>query len=111
MNNSFYKFMDEWCNLVFPKNENLYKRELLLEKVGQKLIVPLPLSVRPIATTLATDLVPVEPLNLPTGTIFYIDYNSEREDLYNRVLLIETYKKPIRRSRRGGRGGGRKVYR
>ena len=107
---SAHKALSNWTDLVHPKNENVYKRELLIEKTAFCIEVGafiLPVARRVMANTIGNDLVAVQPLELPTGMLHYIDYNIERKDLYKRVLLIETYKKPkSRRSRRGGRRFG-----
>ncbi len=49
---------------------------------------------RPIfARTLAQDLVSVQPLDLPTGLLFYMEPNTlYREDVFKRVVLFEKYK-------------------
>lgn len=103
MNNSIYKFMDEWCNLVYPKKENLYKRKLLVEKViHNRVIFPF---VRAAANLVSDSLATVQPLEAPTGTLFYMDYNNNSN---KRMLLIETRRK---RRRKGRRNEGRKIYR
>lgn len=105
---SAHKALSNWTDLVFPKNENVYKRELLIEKTDLCIKVGefrFPVARRVMANTIGNDLVAIQPLGLPTGMLHFIDYNTEREDLYERVLLVETYKKP--RSR-GGRRGGRR---
>jgi len=51
----------------------------------------LPLVKRVFAQTIASELVSVQPMSLPTGLLFYMD-TPEREDVYTRVVLIEKYK-------------------
>ena len=104
-----HKALSRWYELVFPKNENIYKRELLIEKKSFCIDVgalTFPVVRRVMANTIGNNLVSVQPMGLPTGMLHFIDYNTEREHLYKRVLLIETHKKP--KSRRGRRGGGRR---
>ena len=106
---SVHKALSRWYELVHPKNENIYKRELLIEKKSfciEAGTFTFPVARRVMANTIGNDLVSVQPMELPTGTLHYIDYNIEHEDLYKRVLLIETYKKP--KSRRSRRRGGRR---
>ena len=105
---SVYNALSRWRELVHPKNENIYKRELLIEKKSFCIEVgafTFPVARRVMANTIGNDLVSVQPMELPTGTLHYID-STEHEDLYKRVLLIETYKKP--KSRRSRRRGGRR---
>ena len=100
---SVYNALSRWRELVHPKNENIYKRELLIEKKSFCIEVgafTFPVARRVIANTIGNDLVSVQPMELPAGILHY------HEDLYKRVLLIETYKKP--KSRRSRRRGGRR---
>ena len=103
---SVYNALSRWHELVYPKNENIYKRELLIEKIQSFCIedgtFTFPIARRVMASTIGNDLVYVQPMELPAGILHYHEY----EDLYKRVLLIETYKKPL--SRRGRRRGGRR---
>lgn len=93
--------MNEWYDLVYPKKENLYKRKLIVEKVRHNInIFPF---TRAITASLINDsLVPVRPLEAPTGTLFFMDYNDNSNA---RMLLIE------RRRRRKRGNEGRKIYR
>lgn len=105
---SVHKALSKWYELVYPKNKNIYKRELLIEKKFciEAGAFTFPVARRVMANTIGNDLVSVQPLELPTGTLHYVDCNIERKDSYKRMLLIETYKKP--KSRRSRRRGGRR---
>lgn len=87
INKYIYEFLD-----VAGNNENLYKRELIIEKCNKiKQDFFLPTARKVASKTLGSELVAVQPLNGPTGLIHYIDeYN---ENLYKRNLLIERTKK------------------
>jgi hypothetical protein len=105
---SVFNALSRWRELVHPKNENIYKRELLIEKKSFCIEVgafTFPVARRVMANTIGNDLVSVQPMEPPTGIFHYID-STEHEDLYKRVLLIETYKKPL--SRRSRRRSGRR---
>ena len=56
-----------------------------------------PLIQRVSARTIGLDLVPVQPMSLPSGMLFYLD-KKEREDVYTRVVLVEKWKPRIRYS-------------
>jgi len=106
---SIYNALLRWYELVYPKNEKTYKREFLIEKTQSFCIedgaFTFPIARRVMASTIGNDLVSVQPMEPPTGIFHYID-STEHEDLYKRVLLIETYKKPL--SRRSRRRSGRR---
>jgi hypothetical protein len=101
--------IDKWNKVGLldnGKKPNVYKRELLVEKRKYILEGILPLTRRIMARTLASELVAVKPMSLPTGTLFGLDI--EPENLYKRILLVEKTKQyKTRRFRRGGwlRGG------
>lgn len=89
---------DDWdWNHTYDDNENIYKRELLLEtrKKISKFDFPtlLPLSVSVAHQTIGNDLVAVAPMDLPTGQLFYFDHNYEHENMYKRKVLLEKCKK------------------
>lgn len=54
----------------------------------------LPLGMQISARTIGLDLVPVQPMSAPTSQLFYFDfvYDVEREDVYNRKVIIEKFK-------------------
>lgn len=53
--------------------------------------IALPIA-RPIfARTLASELVSVQPLSLPTGLLFYMESDTIREDVFKRIVLIEKH--------------------
>lgn len=104
MNDSIKLYLEEWNNLVYPKKENVYKRKLLVEKVEKHPRITFPF-VRDVAANLVSDsLVTVQPLEAPTGILFYMDYNSNSN---KRMLLIERRK----RKRRLENEVGKKIYR
>jgi hypothetical protein len=94
MNDSIKSYLEEWTNLVYPKKENVYKRKLLVEKVKKHHSITFPF-IRAMAANLVSDsLVSVQPLEAPTGTLFYMDYNNNSN---KRMLLIERRKRRRRR--------------
>lgn len=93
MNDSIKSYLEEWTNLVYPKKENVYKRKLLVEKVKKHHRITFPF-IRAMAANLVSDsLVSVQPLEAPTGTLFYMDNNNSNK----RMLLIERRKRRRRR--------------
>lgn len=118
MNSSIYKILNDWASLVDNeknKNSNVYKKELLVEKYKEKKVyfsgdtVALPLARRVAATTLGQELVSVQPLSQPTGILFYMDYEYERENVYKRIVLVEKMVKARGVRRRSRRGGNRRA--
>jgi hypothetical protein len=104
MNDSIKSHLEEWTNLFYPKKENVYKRKLLVEKAKKHHRITFPF-IRAVAASLVSDsLISVQPLEAPTGILFYMDYNNNSN---KRMLLIERRK----RRRRRRRNEGRKIYR
>ena len=120
--NSVYNHLNNWRRLIESQNQTIgvssrgfggkkpqskFKKFLnkiknffisLWGKVFKKKKEPefpnlLPLAMRVSAQPVALDLTPVQPLSLPSGMLFYLDL-PEREDVFNRKVLIEKYKKP-----------------
>ena len=103
MDSNVYENLNKWKSLIYQdkKNENekfLYKRELLIEVYKKKTDIDfsfsMPLIRQVAAQTIGLDLVSFQPLSLPTGNLFYFDFEyNEPENLYIRNLLMEKNKK------------------
>jgi hypothetical protein len=87
-------FLNDWINLTkkHSKKEFIYKRELLIEKKSRWKF--LPNTSRYFASTISTDLIPVQPMEAPNplGILFYMDFNYDLNE-YDNILLIEKIKK------------------
>jgi hypothetical protein len=87
-------FLNDWINLTkkHSKKESIYKRELLIEKKTLRKLFPN--ISRYFASTIATDLIPIQPMEAPNpiGILFYVDYNYDLNE-YDNILLIEKIKK------------------
>jgi len=73
------------------KEEKLITYDLVADPGFDNIVFPLARQV--FAQTVALDLVQVQPMNLPTGLLFYMDL-PEREDVFNRIVIFEKYKEP-----------------
>lgn len=74
-------------SMLFEKNsepENVYTREVIIEKTGFKTKKERKMNER---------LISVIPISSPTGLSFYLDYRYENTNLLTRKILIEKYKK------------------
>jgi hypothetical protein len=87
-------FLNDWINLTkkHSKKESIYKRELLIEKKTHWKFFPN--ISRYFASTISTDLIPVQPMEFPDplGILFYVDFNYNLNE-YDNILLIEKIKK------------------
>lgn len=101
-NSSVYSNLLAWTKLEYPESTaSTLTREVLFEKYKPKPIwdsFELPIAKQIAATTVAMDLVSVLPLAAPSATLFYLDYNYEHENVFNRKVLVEKYKDPLKRT-------------
>jgi hypothetical protein len=79
-------FTSIW-NKVFSK-----KTEKIFTNTDPFVNLAFPIVRQVFAQTIALDLVPVQPMSLPTGMLFYMDVFSEREDVFTRIVIFEKYK-------------------
>jgi hypothetical protein len=90
-------FLNDWINLTkkHSKKEFIYKRELLIEKKSRWKF--LPNTSRYFTSTISSELIPVQPMEVPNplgflSFMYYEDFNYDSNN-YNNILLIEKIKK------------------